>query len=296
MGWCCSLLLAANSAAAAVVTGAATEVASNVRHPNGNIYDQVLLIGSAATVQNDARQITRVSWVDLNDDIVQVEYAGAGSLTLALDAATGPAPARKYNQPTVSYMKGHASLTIVGSDATTAIGIYSVGTLTALNPALFRTGEMYDGIADLQSLTIVANPLNPNGSTFGGIWAGNAHFWGTSGVVGIIATKVQVQDIVVIGDLWAIDTATPMLTVGSASQFGAVTIAGGDLSQPNGKPIQATGYAYGVNLVEGRTSNNVVLPAQAPRAQLMRDGGLETLPTQSRPIFFENPQPLSAGG
>jgi hypothetical protein len=292
MVWCSALLLAASSAAAAVITGTANEVAPNVRHPNGNIYDQVLLTGTAATVQNDPGQITRVSWVDLNSDIVQAEFGGAGSLTITLAGSSGPAPATKYNQPLVSYMRGHASLTVVGSDATTVISIYSVGTLTALNQSLFRSGEMYDGVADVQNLTIVANPINPNGSTFGAIRAGDAHFWGTSGVVGISATNIQVQDIVVIGDLWANDTATPVLTFGRASQFAAMTVAGGDLSQPNGQPILATGYAYSVNMTEGRTSNNLVLPQQWPRAQLLRDSGLETLPSTPTAIFPENPQPL----
>ena len=289
---CWALLLAASSATAAVVTGGATEVASNVRHPNGNIYDQVLLTGAAATVQNDPGQITRVSFIDLNDDIVQVEFSGAGSLTFALDGASGPAPARKYNQPGVSYMKGHAALTIVNCDASTNVGIFSVGTTNAQDKSLFRTGEMYDGIADLRVLTIIASAVNPNGSTFGGIRAGNAQFWGTSGVVGIAAANVQVQDVVVIGDLWAIDAAIPVLSVGQNSQFGAVTVAGGVLSQPNGKTILATGYRYSVSAVDGRTSNNFVLPWRLPRAQLMRDNGLvETLSPDPNggPIFVVVP-------
>jgi len=284
-------MLAASSAMAAVVTGSATEVASNVLHPNGNIYDQVLLTGASATVKSDPGQITRVAWVDLNDDIVQAEFAGAGELTVALlDGASGPALAYKYNQ-SVLYMRGHALLSIVHSDATTVIGLYSVGTATAVNQSIFRPGQMYDGIADLQSLRIIADPVNPNGSTFGQIRAGNAHFWGTSGIVGIAAANVQVQDNVIIGDLWAIDAATPVLTVGQSSQFGAVTVAGGDLAQPNGKPIVATGYRYQVNMVEGCTSNNVVLPAQTPRAQLMLDTGeVVTLPvTPGGPFFGPGP-------
>lgn len=290
MAWCWCLLLAASSATAAVVTGSANEVAPNVRHPNGNTYDQVLLTGTAATVRSDPGQVTRVSWIDLNDDILQAEFGGAGALTITLAGSSGPAPAQRYVQPGVSYMKGHASLSIVDSDATTIINIFSVGTLTALDQSLFRRGEMYDGIADLQNLTIVASPVNPNGSVFGAIRAGNVHFWGTSGTVGIAATKVHVQDVVNVGDLWAIDAANPVLTFGSFSQFGGLFIAGGNLSQPNGKPILATGYAYGVYMAEGRTSNNLVLPRQWARAQLMRDSGLETLPSQPSGPFIENPQ------
>ncbi|MSU66688.1 MAG: hypothetical protein EXS38_11430 [Opitutus sp.] len=40
--------------------------------PNLFIYDQILLGGAAATVKADANQILRISFIDLNDDIVQV--------------------------------------------------------------------------------------------------------------------------------------------------------------------------------------------------------------------------------
>lgn len=57
------LLIATTAGAvrAALVTGFATEVGSNIVHPNGNVYDQVLLTGAAATVQADRNQVTRVS-------------------------------------------------------------------------------------------------------------------------------------------------------------------------------------------------------------------------------------------
>src|SRR4051812_34221171 len=82
--------LASPALSAATVSGAAVEVASSIRHPNGNIYDQVLLTGPSATVTNGwsdptaaARgtspdKITRIAFVDLNGDIVQVEFSGAG--------------------------------------------------------------------------------------------------------------------------------------------------------------------------------------------------------------------------
>jgi hypothetical protein len=282
------LTFLSSGATAAVVTGNALEFNPNITHPNGNVYDQVLMTGTTATVKTDPGQVVRVSFVDLNDDIIQVEFGGAGTLTVALAAATGPAAAKKYNQPGVLYMKGHAALTVSDSDATTNISVFSVGTMTALDPGLFRTDEFYDGIADLQNLVIVANPVNPNGSTFGAIRMGNVQFWGTSGIVGISATKIQVQDVVRVGDLWALDTATPTLTFGSASQFGSVDVAGGDLSQPNGSAVQAQGYFYSVNPTSGRTSNNILLPAQALRVQLQRDSGVETFPS-NRPPFNENP-------
>jgi hypothetical protein len=71
------------------VAGGGVEVAADLRHPNGNTYDQILLTGPAAVITADPGQVTRLSFIDLSDDIVQVEFAGAGSLAVILDAASG---------------------------------------------------------------------------------------------------------------------------------------------------------------------------------------------------------------
>jgi hypothetical protein len=120
------------------VLGAAVEVGSDIRHANGNTYDQVLLTGANATVAANPGQVTRVSFVDLSNDIVQVEFSGAGALTVTLDNASGPAPAVNYNQPAVAYMKGHARIAIAGADETTNVSVFSVGRSNAANQGLFR--------------------------------------------------------------------------------------------------------------------------------------------------------------
>ena len=48
----------------AKVTGSGTVVGSDIRHPNGNIFDQVLLTGLSASVTADPGKITRTSFVD----------------------------------------------------------------------------------------------------------------------------------------------------------------------------------------------------------------------------------------
>src|SRR5690606_16437645 len=63
------------------VVGDGSEVGADIPHPNGNIYDQVLLAGPGATVTANPGQVTRVSFVDLSNDIVQVELSGAGTLS-----------------------------------------------------------------------------------------------------------------------------------------------------------------------------------------------------------------------
>lgn len=250
------------------ITGAGEEVLSNVVLPNGNVCDQVLMTGASVTVTANPGQITRVSFLDLDGDIVQAEFSGAGTLTIALDPDSykGPAEAANYRQPGVRYVSGLASFTIEGSDATTNVSIFSIGTDNAHNKAanpIFADGKTGGNhTADVTRLTIVANPLNPNGSTFGGIRAGNAIFADDAGTVGVRAPRVHVQDVVRIGDIDASGSAVPTLIFGFYSQFGEAYISGGDLVSVNGAEIdRSDSYVYAVNLVEGRKSDGTVLPS-----------------------------------
>ncbi|HVS51478.1 MAG TPA: hypothetical protein VHD62_03915 [Opitutaceae bacterium] len=252
-------------------TGVQGDVAHFIQHPNGNKYDQVLLTGGSVSVTNDPGQITRVSFLDLNNDVVQAEFSGSGTLTVSMadGYTTGVAPTN-YNQAGVTYVQGLASFTISGSDATTSIAVFSVGKGNAINTSLFdSTHNGGDHLADVARISIVANPSNPNGSIFGGIYAGNAKFSADSGVVGITASNVQVQDVVRVGDIVAKSSATPTLIFGTNSQFGSVDVTGGGLIQTNGKAINNTGsYIYSINEIAG--SDSTVAP-----------GGTPNLPAQS---------------
>lgn len=263
------LVLACFSAGlrAAPFTGAAIEVSSDVQHLNGNVYDQLLLQGASATIGADAGQITRISFIDVTDDIIQVEFAGAGQLTLSVVNSSPPAAPVRYNQPGVLYMRGHASITITGSDSTTSLSIYSLGKETMLNTAILRDDVIYDGWADIASIHIISSPVNAGGAAFGSIRAGNVHLSGRSGDVGIYAPSVHVQGVVVIGDVSAFDDAIPRLWFGTSSQFGALVIAGGDLLQPNGRLIQIH-YPFSTSMFGGKTSAGIELPAQPMRGQL----------------------------
>ena len=123
-----------------------------------------------------------------------------------------------------------------------------------------------NNLADVQRLTIVADPSNANGSALGGIRMGNAVFGSASGVVGIAATNVAVQDVVTIGDINATGSAIPTLNFGANSQFGTVNIAGGDLV--NSKTISNSGYKYDVSLNAGTTSGGTTLAASTNYAGL----------------------------
>lgn len=270
------------------VAGAGTELQpANIPHPNGNTFDQVLVTGAAETITADANQITRTSFIDLNGDIVQVEFTGAGALSLVLDAPTGPAVPANYNQA-VSYMKGHAGIVVTGANETTNLSIFSVGRITAFDPtgaydflqpvsatnnpanngsSLFtgHAGTAYDGVADIAFIAI----SSANGK-FGGLRASDASCFATKGLTGIYAPGVAFSGPVYLSDINAdaAGTATPVFIIGSSSD---TRITGGDLLQGNGQPVKVAGLTQ-LKFTAGVTSNNVTLPAKTNRAVLQQNG------------------------
>lgn len=257
------------------VVGAAYEYGANIAHPNGKVYDQILMTGAAATFHADPGQVVRASYIDLNNDIVQVEFSGAGEVTLALDGVTPPALPEKYHQ-NVSYVKGHATITVVGSDETSNLSVFTVGRMTAVNEALFKDVP-YDGVADLARISIIG-ASNSSGA-FGGLRLANVEFWATEGATGIVASGVRFTGPVNAHNISARDQATPMLRtgeiaprlLGGASLDNAILIAGGDMSQPNGAAIHLDGAAI-IYFGAGTDSHGRAQPAQANGGVFRRDG------------------------
>jgi hypothetical protein len=270
------------------VLGDALEFASNIIHPNGNIFDQVLLTGAAGATTAEAGKVTRASFVDLDNDIVQVEFSGAGSLSIVLDAATGPARPVNYTQA-VDYMKGHAGIVIAGANETTNVSVFTVGRATAFDPTgtynilvppggtnnpannrspLFsgHATTHYDGIADIAFIAILSDD-----GKFGGIRTANAHYFASKGLTGIYAPGVQFGGPVYLGNVEAFDDATPVIRLGSASD---VRIAGGDLLQDvstNGRHVQVSGITQ-LRFTAGADAVGDTLPAQKNKAVLEEDG------------------------
>lgn len=249
-------------ASTAKIIGNGSEVGANITHPNGNVYDQALLDGPAATITADSGQITRTSYIDLSNDIVQVEFSGAGTLTLVLDSPTGPAFPASYNQ-SVNYMKGHVGIVITGANETSNVSVFSVGRGTAVNQALFRDEVTYDGFADIAFIAIQST----NGK-FGGVRTANASYWNNKGFTGVYAPGVQFLGPVFVGDINAQDTATPVLLLGSVTD---ARITGGDLLQANGRALEVSGLTQ-LNFTAGTTSHNLLLAAQVNRGVLQQNG------------------------
>ena len=246
------------------VIGAGSEIAHGIFvASNGNTFDQVLPSGAAVTVTAEPGKITRTSFIDLTNDIVQVEFSGAGTLSLVLDNPTGPAAAANYNQPGVSYMKGHAGIVITGANETTNVAVFSVGSSTAVNQTLFKSGVAYDGLADLAYIAI-----STTDGKFGGVRTANGSYYATKGLTGLYAPGVQFTGPVYVGDINASGTASPVLMIGSASD---ARITGGDLLQANGQSVKVSGISQ-LNFTAGTTSQGTTLPAQTNKAQLLQNG------------------------
>ncbi len=267
------------------VTGSARELTPDILHPSGRYYDQVLLEGAAAAITADAGQVTRMSYIDLNDDIVQIEFSGAGTLTVTLDSATPPARPVNYSQA-VDYVRGHASIVVTGATEETNVSVFTVGRATAFDPtggfrflegisatnvpanngsSLF-TGHgstNYDGIADLAFIAIASES-----GKFGGVRTANANYFATRGVTGVYAPGVEFHGPVFVGDMGAEDAATPVWLLGSAAD---TRVTGGNLLQGNAQVVQVSGVTE-LKFAAGSTSHGGELPVRANRARLEVDG------------------------
>ncbi len=220
-----------------VLDGSGDIAGEDIQHANGNVFDQILLTGESVQLQAKPGQITRVSFMDENEDIVQVEFSGNGTFTVTLDPATflPPAIPPRYNQ-TVEYVTGKPSVVIDGADANTFFSIFTVGTINAFNQALFPEGQVYDAQADVALVEVV------NSTGLGGVQLSNTVFSGSTGKVGVDARGVPIAVRLTVGDIDADGDAVPHLLFGEGSFTVAagnpgLRITGGDLLQTNGAAV-----------------------------------------------------------
>ncbi len=220
-----------------VLDGTGDIAGENIQHANGNVFDQILLTGESVQLQAKPEQITRVSFMDENEDIVQVEFSGNGTFTVTLDPATflPPAVPPRYNQA-VEYVTGKPSVVIDGADANTFFSIFTVGRINAFNQALFPEGQVYDAQADVALVEVI------NSTGMGGVQLSNTVFSGSTGKVGIDARGIPIAVRLTVGDIDADGDAVPHLLFGEGSFTVAagnpgLRITGGDLLQTNGAAV-----------------------------------------------------------
>ncbi len=251
---------------ALIINGSGDVAGENIQHPNGNIFDQVLLTGQSIQLQAKPGQITRVSFMDEDEDIVQVEFSGSGTFNVTLDPATYSPPSLppRYNQQ-VEYVSGKPSVVIDGTDASTFFSIFTVGSINAVNQALFPAGQTYDAEADVTLVEVI------NSSGIGGMQLSNTVFSGSSGKVGVDARGVPIAVRLTIGDIDASGSAEPHLL-----------FAAGSFTVPAGNPgLRITG----VDLVQTNGASIVIAPSGSTTP------GFESLISQNNFKSDNTPQP-----
>ena len=265
-----------------VLDGSGDIAGENIQHPNGNVFDQVLLTGESIQLQAKPNQITRVSFMDEDEDIVQVEFSGAGTFTVTLDPATflPPALPPRYNQQ-VEYVTGKPSVVIEGADSSTFFSIFTVGSINAVNQALFPIGQVYDAQADVTLVEVV------NSTGMGGMQLSNTVFSGSTGRIGVDARGVPIAVRLTLGDIDASDNAVPHLLFGSGSFTVAagnpgLRITGGDLAQTNGASIvvaesgsTTTGFDETFISQNNFKSDNTPQPTQSINATFVNEDDAE---------------------
>ncbi|ACB73323.1 glycosyl hydrolase [Opitutus terrae] len=252
----------------AKVVGGGVERWPNIIHQNGNVFDQVQLTGAAEAITADSAlgQITRTSFLDVDGDIVQVEFSGPGTLSLVLDEATAPAPAANYNQPDIQYVQGHAGIVITGATADTNVSVFTVGRATAVNQTLFKDEVNYDGVADVAFIAIASSD-----GRFGDVRAANATFFTLRGYTGLYAPGVVFGGPVYLGNVSAYGSAQSVILLGGVQ--GASRITGGDLYQENGAVVQVSGLTQ-LKFTGGSDSHGNAISAK-PNAAVLKQNDLD---------------------
>lgn len=251
---------------ATIVAGSGTEVNSDVKLANGNTYDQILMTGSSVTVDANAGQVTRIDFLDADGDIARVEFSGKGQLTVSLADFKEAAAPTEYTTDT-KYVQGKASIQITGSDETTNVTIYSLGTANVnggASNAIFAGGK--DGgnnVANVSRLVIEDNG-SVLGNAFGGIRAGNAVFGDSTGATGIAAPNIQFQGPIVIGGIFESGTAVGLLNIGQFSSNKTVTVVGTDLKDAKIESTGVTKITFGTGTTSmGKVVETVAINANA---------------------------------
>ena len=229
----------------------------------GKTYNGFELTGSSATFRALADEITRVSFLDPDGDLCFVDFRSdnlAARLTIALSGMglrfQVPSP---YNQPGTTYVQGLASISIIHSDETTELRVFSLGNdPDRVDPALILNTTFsgnVDGIADLQSIAVVGS--GEGSAAMKGIDAANANFTAFEGSIGIRAGGVRVRESLALYDLNPIGIVRPRLRIDPASMIDAILIAGGDLAEAVDElrvDTNGVSYPFPIRSVDGRRS------------------------------------------
>ena len=227
----------------------------------GNVYNGFEMAGEEATFSSVAGQITRISFLDPDGDLVFAEFGSDSPdtlLTIRLYDTKENVPS-PYSQSGTFYAQGLAAFFIENPTELTFFSVFSLGNDPSrvdnalINEETFSGGA--DGIADIKSLTV---GVGGGGiSMIGGINAANANFRDSSGMIGIDAETVRVNLFLYVGDLTPSGTAEPSLRISPMSTLPEIQINGGDLREAVGAyQIDTNGAVYGfpIQAMDGQRS------------------------------------------
>ena len=171
----------------------------------GNTYNGFEQTSEVASYQATSGELTRVSFLDPDGDLVFVEFGGAGTMNIQLEGFMADVDS-PYDQPGTTYSQGLATITITGSDQTTFVSVFSLGNdparvdVALVNDDTFATA---DGRADIRAIVIEGTDAQVD--FIGGINAANADLTdnGGTGSVGIFSAEVRIDNYLFIGEVSA---------------------------------------------------------------------------------------------
>ena len=232
-----------------LVPGGSARLVNDGTEFQGNTYNGFEMIEPSATFSSVAGEITRISFLDPDGDLVFAEFGSedpATTLTIELSEAELERDS-PYDQPTVKYLQGLAFFTIENPTAITFFSVFTSGNdSTRVDPSLIKEDTFsgsVDGIADVGGIVISV----PEGETreMGGINAANANFVGSDAAIGILADRVVFRQFLFVGDITPSGTAAPAIRIDPDSSVTAILINGGDLAEATGSlQIDTAGAVY----------------------------------------------------
>ena len=244
-----------------LVPGGSARLVNDGTEFQGNTYNGFEMVGSSAMFSSVAGEITRLSFLDPDGDLVFAEFGSEDPAT-TLTIELGDAELERdspYDQPTVKYAQGLASFAIENSTAITFFSVFTTGNdsarvdLTLINEDTFSGSA--DGIADISGIVIAV----PEGETreIGGINAANTNFEGDDAAIGIFADRVVFRQFLFVGDITPSGTSAPAIRIDPDSSLTAILINGGDLAEATGSlQIDTAGavYPFPILATDGRRS------------------------------------------
>ena len=242
----------------------------------GYTYNGFELRGSTVTLRSVAGEVTRLSFLDINGDVVFVDFSSDSSdteVSVTLEDYMDPLDGSPYNQPDSWYAMGLATVHVVNPTAMTWLKVTSIGNDPMLvDPMIVKEDDTTfmtaNGWAEIRAIDV---HHDAGMGSIGAIHAANVSFVAMDGVIGIDAMDTVVMMALSIGDLTIPDMGTAMAYLrisGDSLAMGdmvieEILIAGGDLAQSTGdNQVDTGGEIFKIMAVDGMgTIDAMVVPA-----------------------------------